>query len=1176
MATERVGIEIEIMGYEEAMNQMKSLERAMKGLRGVKLRIQAANRLKELQRNATALRAELERLRAAQAGVAKGSSQWNDYARQMAQVRREMSQTAAEAQRLRNIMRNTSSVGQMFKKNTTAIAHLGSAMQSAGNAMQRFLAPWRLLAGGALLGAGFSAINKVSEGLTSGFSRYDTMKKFPKMMASLGYETKDAQKSINKLDQSVRGLPTGLDHMVDMTQRFALSLGDLNRGTDVAIATNNAFLASMSTEAQQYQGMMQLQDLLNGKKLNAREWMSLSSSMGAAVNEIAKVFGAKTQDDIKEFRQQLNAGKIDTEDFLDALIKVGTGEGKIAQMAQESKDTWMAFSQNVTNAFSRMAAGILQSLDEITQSAFGKDLNQLMSDELLGKIDAMTASVKKWIKANPDKIKDFFTDLSKIDFAGFARGFVKGLGDIAEVTQKIANKLDGKSLEGLGNFFSKLILLAPALTIGGGLLKGFRHVFGGIATGLQLLFGTLAGLNVAKAGGKVAGIVKIMKNLGKVGKMSTALAKVGGAAGAGAGAAGGAGLAASAKMFAPAIGTILGIGGVLTAITGVLSVNTWIIKKGVDNLKAITSGMQDVINNVNSMKSTSINKDNLNNAVGAMTDIYNALYGGKKQRKTATANKAGTGLLMGDGDKGFGDMSPRKLKKSANAIGEMVRMFSNISKTLDLAKKLVDSRSKGGVNMDTFKNLFGGESGIFAQFGGIAQDVDKYLGKDADIEGIADKMTQFKSIFDVVGQISKMIPTLTKTLSSSVGTQMGRGATPLTMLKQMLTGESGLFAVFGSIMTSMEMDMLGGSNNKRGNLKDISKFSEAMGQIKTMFSSLQKVIDMFPTLQASLGALQNQGSGRGSILGTVKQQVTQLFQDLGQMFTAFDANIGSFFNMDKIAADVGKAVTAVKSLGQIASQLSSLGTGEMATSDGAAFTAIQNIKTMVSQLGQALNTETLGQLQTQVDTFKAQVQSIFDTLNGDLANVEVVVTIKGRVEGVDALLSEIRSANSRIRSAVRSIQNSYTRYVYVHVVPQVSVGAMPNVSIPGASTDYPHTGGYISGHGILYRSKGGDVFGSIFMPKGTDTVPAMLTPGEYVQSKKAVDFFGVRFMQKLNNLDVRGAMRELSARVGQSSVMARGMTVYNNITNNNQTVNQHVNTNNPNFAFRRSRSVMAL
>lgn len=60
----------------------------------------------------------------------------------------------------------------------------------------------------------------------------------------------------------------------------------------------------------------------------------------------------------------------------------------------------------------------------------------------------------------------------------------------------------------------------------------------------------------------------------------------------------------------------------------------------------------------------------------------------------------------------------------------------------------------------------------------------------------------------------------------------------------------------------------------------------------------------------------------------------------------------------------------------------------------------------------------------------------------------------------------------------------------------------------------PHTGGYI-GNGVLYRAGGG----SIFKPKGTDTVPAMLTPGEFVIRKSAVDKIGVGTLQALNNGD---------------------------------------------------------
>ena len=48
--------------------------------------------------------------------------------------------------------------------------------------------------------------------------------------------------------------------------------------------------------------------------------------------------------------------------------------------------------------------------------------------------------------------------------------------------------------------------------------------------------------------------------------------------------------------------------------------------------------------------------------------------------------------------------------------------------------------------------------------------------------------------------------------------------------------------------------------------------------------------------------------------------------------------------------------------------------------------------------------------------------------------------------------------------------------------------------------------------GLVYRAKGG----SIFKPKGTDTVPAMLTPGEFVIRKSAVDAIGADTLSVIN------------------------------------------------------------
>jgi len=48
------------------------------------------------------------------------------------------------------------------------------------------------------------------------------------------------------------------------------------------------------------------------------------------------------------------------------------------------------------------------------------------------------------------------------------------------------------------------------------------------------------------------------------------------------------------------------------------------------------------------------------------------------------------------------------------------------------------------------------------------------------------------------------------------------------------------------------------------------------------------------------------------------------------------------------------------------------------------------------------------------------------------------------------------------------------------------------------------------------KAKGGPIGGVDWSPKGTDTVPAMLTPGEFVMQKSAVDKYGLGFMASIN------------------------------------------------------------
>lgn len=82
---------------------------------------------------------------------------------------------------------------------------------------------------------------------------------------------------------------------------------------------------------------------------------------------------------------------------------------------------------------------------------------------------------------------------------------------------------------------------------------------------------------------------------------------------------------------------------------------------------------------------------------------------------------------------------------------------------------------------------------------------------------------------------------------------------------------------------------------------------------------------------------------------------------------------------------------------------------------------------------------------------------------------------------------------------------------------------------------------------VNYLAQGGSpLLGGIFQPRGTDTVPAMLTPGEYVLRKRAVDSLGTNFLDNLNRYGI-GALR------GNQTT-----TVVNNYYNNNASVNQNI------------------
>lgn len=699
MATEFVGIELELMGADGVRRDLESLDRLLNSFRGRK---QFNAGFDEARKQVVAYKGELEDLKREQKKHAKGSDDWNNYADKIDKCRQKLweAQQAVREFGLESRLAGKTFM-QTFNSISSKIAHVGSAMQSFGNALTNLTSPFGRLTDGILLGAGYKAFNSFSEGFEKGFNRYDTMKKFPRIMAAFGYSTAESEEAIKALDLSVRGLPTGLDEMVDLTQRFTATTGDLTKGTKLAIATNNAFLASMSTDTQRYQGMMQLQDVLGGKDMNSREWNSLVSSMTPAIVKMGEAMKESGQwsGSIGDFVQAVRDGKIDNQKFVDQLIAIGNEGGVLQAMAQESKNTWQAFFANVGNAASRMTAGVIESMDEVVKSLNLTDkdgvaidsVNMLLSQKVIPTIDNATASIKSWIKAHPEEIVNFFKELKGIKWGNFVKGFAEGLMAMAKAIQFGAEIMSHFGMRGFGWIMGAGRGIGKTFTVVGGLLKGTRHLWAGLFT-----LAKFGGRRLGAGGifGKMASIFGKKKDIAAAGEAAKEIPTV-------------------ASTFRSAFKSLEG----LMKVAGAVTITGFTGFVAFRSVKTMIHDLKGIISELRGMDETDLKVGA--GVIGGMTTFFGAMAGlGKVVGKVPA--ETSLGILKGEA-----------------IIGAVVTLASVIA---DANMWLIQ---------DTFKN-FSKAISYFQEGINTLNNIPSLTGADGVKQKISDAITAFNEISELL------------------------------------------------------------------------------------------------------------------------------------------------------------------------------------------------------------------------------------------------------------------------------------------------------------------------------------------------------------------------------------------------------------------------------------------
>lgn len=214
-----------------------------------------------------------------------------------------------------------------------------------------------------------SAVGLVRNSLDGAIDRFDTLNKYPVVMQALGYSASDVDKSMAKLNKGIDGLPTSLNEIVSSTQQLAISTGSLTKGTDTAIALNNAFLASGASTADASRGMQQYVQMLSKGSVDMQSWRTLQETMPIAMDKVAKSFKDQGVNSVSDLYDALQSGKITFDDFNSRLIKLNDGVGGFAELAKKNSAGIKTSFSNVKTAVVKGLENVLSAIDNGMKSA---------------------------------------------------------------------------------------------------------------------------------------------------------------------------------------------------------------------------------------------------------------------------------------------------------------------------------------------------------------------------------------------------------------------------------------------------------------------------------------------------------------------------------------------------------------------------------------------------------------------------------------------------------------------------------------------------------------------------------------------------------------------------------------------------------------------------------------
>ena len=821
---------------------------------------------------------------------------------------------------------------------------------------------------GFLQSVGEKALSSLTSSLDGAISRYDTLQQFPKVMQQMGYSADDAQKNINKLSDGIDGLPTTLDGIAASAKNLSLTLGDMDKGADTAIAFNNAMLASGASTEDADRALTQYTQMLANGKVDMQSWMSMQTAGKYALTEVAKKLGIASGS-TQELYDKLQSGSITMSEFNDALIETAGSGSKLADVARTSIEGIGTSLKNLANAGKKGLANLITQIDQ--QLAKSGTSVAAMIDGLKGAINGAFGAAGKVVEKVASVVE-------KIDFSKVTAPLA---GLKSQLSETFDNFMNSSAIEGITSVFVQIAQGASemAASITGALSTIDWSFLTGVFESLTAKFQAVI---------KLAG--KFMAKMGETGALNhltEALGQIGDAV---------------FKVWDA------------MAESGVLDVLIDALVKVVDFASQAASAIAGFIGKMNPGALSGMTTAILGTVAGfkafGFLKSFNPISG------FVSKFKSGTSALSQITNK-----TKSGVQSAFEGIGEMFKSVGpGISAALQGASKAISGLNPVGV-----LSFAGVVAALTAAFIALAACRDMVL---PFLEGLSDILVSFTGgILDAVvnafvhlgdilpligemfGNMAPFVTALGTALSAVIGSIEGLIGALGSAIAQIITAVTPIVEIVGGVFVDLA-DIIGGVIVQI--VQAIAPFMPAITEmVSTVSANLPLIIEAFSNLLAQIGpiidAIGNAVKNLGSAIHDVLSGISEVIDSVGNLIKDF------FDGLSGVIDSVGQAaLNAGEGFGILADgivKITGLNLFDMAASLAAVAVGVGDIASKSKGLGEA------GSNMMSLVQGLAYVQSASASTGASFAAMAAAIT-----SSASRSASVVKSGASAIRSALTS------------------------------------------------------------------------------------------------------------------------------------------------------------